>query len=282
MLHRGRRWADRRRSTDSAAPVTTHRSITFSSSRTLPGHAYSVSIFIASGDTAFDDVAVVLGETLRGNSATSSGMSSRRSRSGGTVEVDDVQAIEQILAERALGDHVAQVAVRRGNDPDVDAPARAIGADLLQLAGLQESEQQPLHPQRHLADFVEENRPFVGELELARLVAIGAGEAALDVAEQLRFEQRLGQAGAVDGDERPCAARALCVDGIGHDLLADAAFAGNQHFGIGPRDALDLLSELDHHAAGAGQLNVAVVPHRCTSCPSTCRALSIVWAGAPL
>ncbi len=34
-------------------PVTTHRSITFSSSRTLPGHAYSVSIFIASGDTAF-------------------------------------------------------------------------------------------------------------------------------------------------------------------------------------------------------------------------------------
>ena len=52
-------------------------------------------------------------------------------------------------------------------------------------------------------------RAAVGHLELARLVAIGAGEAALDVAEQLRLEQRFRQAGAVDRDHARAAARAL-------------------------------------------------------------------------
>ena len=44
---------------------------------------------------------------------------------------------------------------------------------------------------------------MIGEFQLAQLVAIGAGEAPPDVAEQLRFEQRLGQSCAVDGDEMP-------------------------------------------------------------------------------
>jgi hypothetical protein len=55
---------------------------------------------------------------------------------------------------------------------------------------------------RHLADLVEEDGAVVGHLELARLVAIGAREAALHVAEQLRLEQRFGQPRAVDGHER--------------------------------------------------------------------------------
>ena len=80
--------------------------------------------------------------------------------------------------------------------------ADALGADLLDLAGLEEPQQQPLHPQRHLADFVEEDGAVVGHLELAGLVAVGAGEAALHVAEQLRLEQRLGDAGAIDRHER--------------------------------------------------------------------------------
>ena len=78
-------------------------------------------------------------------------------------------------------------------------------ADRLDLARLEESQEQRLHPQAHLADFVEEQRAAVGHLQLAALVAVGAGEAALDVAEQLRLEQRLGEAGAVDRDERPAA-----------------------------------------------------------------------------
>ena len=119
------------------------------------------------------DVAVVLGETCEeiayelGNVFAT--LAQRRHG-----QVYDVQAIEEILAERALADHVAQVAVRRSNHADIDAPARVIGPYLLQLAGLHESEQQSLHPHRHLADFVEENRPLICELELPGFVAIGA------------------------------------------------------------------------------------------------------------
>ncbi len=176
-------------------------------------------------------------------------------------QVDDVQAVEQVLAERALGDHVAQVAVRRGDDADVDASHRAVGADLLQLAGFQEPQQQALHAQRHLADFVEEDGAAVGHLELARLVAIGAGEAALDVAEQLRLEQRFGQAGAVDGDDGARGARAALVDGVGDELLADAALAGDKHLGVGTRDALDLLRELGNRRAAADQFSASLASH---------------------
>ena len=63
-----------------------------------------------------------------------------------------------------------------------------------------------LHPQAHLADFVHEDRAAVGRLEPAALVAVGVGEAAAHVAEQLRLEQRIRHAGAVDGDQRPAAA----------------------------------------------------------------------------
>ena len=80
-----------------------------------------------------------------------------------------------------------------------------VRADRLDLAVLEEAQQQRLHAQAHLADFVEEQRAAVGQLQLAGLVAVGAGEAALDVAEQLRLEQRLGEAGAVDRDERAAA-----------------------------------------------------------------------------
>ena len=141
----------------------------------------------------------------------------------------------------------------------------AVGADLLQLAGLHEAQQQPLHPQGHLADFVEEDGAAVGELELADLVAIGAREGALDVAEQLRFEQRFRKAGAVHGDQLPRGARAAPVDGAGDELLADAALAGDQDLGVGPRDPLDLLDQLDDRGARADQFTVALRSHSCVS-----------------
>ena len=71
--------------------------------------------------------------------------------------------------------------------------------------------------------------PVVGELELARLVAIGTGEASLYVSEQLGLQERLRQTGAVDGDERPAAAPALPVDIRCDELFADASLASDQH-----------------------------------------------------
>jgi hypothetical protein len=52
--------------------------------------------------------------------------------------------------------------------------------DALNLAGLEEPQQERLHPQAHFAHFIHEDRAAVGHLKQAEAIAIGAGEAAAD------------------------------------------------------------------------------------------------------
>jgi hypothetical protein len=96
----------------------------------------------------------------------------------------------------------------------------------------------PLHPQRHLPDFVQENGAVVGHLELTGFVAVGAREAALDVAEQLGFQERLGNSGAIDRDEDLGAGTGV-IDGASHHFLAGAALAGDEHLGVGARHPIN-------------------------------------------
>ena len=68
------------------------------------------------------------------------GMSSLRSRSGGTMKVDYVQAIEEVLAKEPLGHHHFEVAIRRSNDAHVDCASVSVGADLLEARRFRETE----------------------------------------------------------------------------------------------------------------------------------------------
>ena len=92
-----------------------------------------------------------------------------------------------------------------------------------------ESQQQPLHPQGHLADLVEEHGAFVRDLELACFVSIGAGEASLRVPEELGFQECVRQTRAVHRHERSLSSRASVVNGSGCQLLSGAALSGDQH-----------------------------------------------------
>ena len=65
----------------------------------------------------------------------------------------------------------------------------------------------------------------MGLLELADAAAVGAGEGAAFVAEQLALQQRFGDGGAVDGQERRGGPAAVVVQGAGDQLLAGAALA---------------------------------------------------------
>ena len=175
--------------------------------------------------------------------------------------MDDVEPVEEVLTELPEGNQLAQVPVGRRDNAHVGPADNAVGADLLKLAGLEEPQQQSLHPQRHLADFVEKDRAGVGDLELAGLVAIGAGEAALHVAEQLRFEERLREPGAVHGHEGSAGAAAAGVERARDQLFADPALARDQDLGVGMRDAFDLLNEFDHLLARANQFGRTVSRH---------------------
>ena len=190
--------------------------------------------------------------------------------------MNDVEAVKQVFPELSLGDHVAEDPVGRRDHAHVHAARGLVRTDLLQLARLEEPQEQPLHPERHLADFVEEDRAVMRELELARAIAIGAGEAAFHVAEQLRFEQRLGHAGAVHGHERACGPRASRVHGVGDQFLARPAFPCNEDLGVGSRDIVDLFLELANDDAVAKQLSGSFISHRrLSTAPSQGRATPV-------
>ena len=72
------------------------------------------------------------------------------------------------------------------------------------------------------------------------------GERAFFVAEELAFEQRFGERAAMNDDQRMEPARAGVVDGARDQFFAGAAFAGDQHRGVGGRDGLDGVKDLLH------------------------------------
>ena len=160
-------------------------------------------------------------------------------------DVDDVQPVVEILAERLVGNALDQDAIGRGDDAHVDARLDLIGADALNFAGLEESEQQALHARARLADFVHEDGAAVRLLERTEPIAVGAGEAAPDVTEELGLEQRLRKRRAVDRDERRAAARAAGVNEARDDFLARPALAGDQNLGVAARRVEDFFLEVE-------------------------------------
>ena len=145
-------------------------------------------------------------------------MSSLRSRSGGQADDVLVQAGEEIAAELPLLHVLVQIAVRRAHDADVHVLGRR-RAEREDLARLEDAQELRLRVERHVADLVEEERPAVGELDEPGLVAVGAGERAAAVAEELALEEVVRDGGAVDRLERS-APPARAVKPARGDLLA--------------------------------------------------------------
>ena len=116
------------------------------------------------------------------------------------LDRDDVQAVVEVLAELAGLHHRRQIAVGRGDQPDVDAQ-RPRAAEPLELVLLEHAQDLGLRARAHVADLVEEQRAAVGLLEPADALLVGAGERALLVAEQLGLEQVLLERRAVHLDE---------------------------------------------------------------------------------
>ncbi len=144
------------------------------------------------------------------------------------VELNHVQPIVEIAAERAALDLRLEVAVGRRQHAHVEL-LLGDAADALDLALLQDAQELDLHRRAELADLVEEQRAAVGGGEQPGAIAHRAGERAAHVAEQLALEQRVGDRADVDADERPLVARRQVVQRARHHLLAGARLAGDQH-----------------------------------------------------
>ena len=112
---------------------------------------------------------------------------------------------------------------------------------------------------RHVSDFIEEERAFVGEFEFARLAGGGSGEGSFFVAEKFALQKIFGDGGAVDLDERAGSAARLFVDGAGDEVFANSAFAAEQNGGVGGRNAFDGGQHLLHLGADGDDVGMAVL-----------------------
>ena len=101
---------------------------------------------------------------------------------------DDIQAIQQIFAERVLFDHVGEIAIGRGDDAHVRAPRDRV-ADAFVFAILDEAQQFRLQRKRHIADFIEKQSAAFGLIDATQFIFGSAGKRAFFVTEQFALEQ---------------------------------------------------------------------------------------------
>src|SRR3954451_2177975 len=85
---------------------------------------------------------------------------------GRQMDMEHIEAIEQVLAELSFGNHLAKVAVRGADHTHINHDRVAV-AEPLNLARFEETEQLDLDVLVEFAEFVEENGAAVGDLEEA-------------------------------------------------------------------------------------------------------------------
>src|SRR5262249_35573625 len=144
------------------------------------------------------------------------------------IDGNNVQAIVQVFAKRSFFQRRAQIAVGGSNQAHVNFQGpRATQA--FEFSLLQDAQKLDLDRRGHIANFVQEERAFVRQLELARLGGHGAGKSASFKTKQLTLEEIVGDGGAVDLDERAGGAPGILMNGAGDQVFAHTALPADQH-----------------------------------------------------
>src|ERR1700722_5540564 len=115
------------------------------------------------------------------------------------IQSDDVDAVEEVLAEAAGVDFVLEFAVSGADDAGVGAALLGV-ADAAVGAVLKELRRFGLEAQNEPADFAQEEGAVFGEFDVAGLGGVGVGEGALLMAEEFALEKRARDRGAVHFD----------------------------------------------------------------------------------
>jgi hypothetical protein len=156
---------------------------------------------------------------------------------GGEVNLHALDAEHQVFAELLILDQLVEVVVGRGDQTDIHV-ARFVITDANDLAAFENAQQLGLHVHGHVADLIKEQRAGVSVFKHTFAIAIGAGERALDVAEQFAFQDGGAQPGAVQRLEGLLDPLRVGMDRLGDQFLACAALAGDQDGDITGRDLL--------------------------------------------
>ena len=159
---------------------------------------------------------------------------------------DDVDAVVEVFAERPFLHAPFEIHVGGRHQTELHLD-RLVAAHPLDLAFLDRAQQLGLQVELEVADLVEEERAAVRQLELADLLAHGAGEGAFFVAEECALDQLARNGGDIHGDERAIGLLGVAVDHARHQFLASAALTEDEHRG---RQAGHLVHAFEHLARG--------------------------------
>ena len=170
------------------------------------------------------------------------------------------QAVEQVLAEAPFRDALGQVAIGRGDHPNVDLDVPG-AAHALEALVLEHAHDLALRLERHVRDLVEQEGAAVGPLEGA---GPARGTGAIDTgfaAEQLELQPFRIHGRAVEHHEGSRGALRALVQDAGDDLLAGAGRSGDEHPAAGRRDLADRLAQLIDRRRVPDQLGFRPGPH---------------------
>src|SRR5438105_1675252 len=98
-------------------------------------------------------------------------------------QVNDIQPIVQVLSKFLFVDTRKKVAVGRGDNAHIKPGFQPIRTNALDFAVFEKSEQERLHAQAHLADFVEEHGATLGHFQQAAAIAMCVRESATNMSE---------------------------------------------------------------------------------------------------
>ena len=175
---------------------------------------------------------------------------------GRQVDPDDVESVEEILAETPLLRHGRQITVRRGDDPRIGMHGLR-RTDRVEGAVLQHAEKFHLELRAHFADFIEKDRTLVGELEATGARRERSGEGSLYMTKEFTLEQLFGDGAAVHGHQTLGMAPGEVMQGTRNEFFAGTTLARHQDGGLGGADLANQRKDALHRRVGSDDSLVA-------------------------
>src|SRR5262249_21320085 len=138
------------------------------------------------------------------------------------LDRDDVDSVVEVFAKPSFLDGLVEVDVGGDDEAKIGAN-RFAAADPLDLPFLNGPQQLGLQVEAKVANLVEEERAAGGELELAELLLVRAGECSALVSEERALHQLVRDGREVHGNKRRGSAARLAVQQPRQQFLAGPA-----------------------------------------------------------
>jgi len=141
---------------------------------------------------------------------------------------NQIDAIQQILTKRVFTHHLLQISISRTDHPYIYLPRTTLPQRFKRLL-LQHPKQLYLTRQIQFTDFIQENRPFIGQFKTSFPVGHRIGKGPFLVSKHLTFKQSLRDASQVYFHKRFVSAQTIQMNRLSNQLFSCTALTCYEH-----------------------------------------------------